>query len=184
MAGVNSSSPTAPSPPAKPPLQTAKKISQAPPNPTTTAVLVTETLPADLLDEAPASAAERRIRQFLHDTVDQFDQHGTELSQRWAVEHAQINDVIDTLKGEMENGPDVMTKALGEALTETLKTRVDHSKTLQQYLESRVKLIAALKADKMLTVNVGAGSVVSKGEDPELQALLDQPTTDYHLGDE
>jgi len=126
---------------------------------------------------------------FILKTVHDYDTHGARLLELWKREHEELDDIISELKdiaglngvensmGQVDRGMPVM-----EALSQTLKTRTEHSGVLQKHLESRTKFIAALKAASSVVINVDNNGVDKSGIDVELQDILNN--SDAHNYDE
>lgn len=126
---------------------------------------------------------------FVMKTMESFDTQGSAMMERWTQEHAQINRVIESLcdtaglgdsspEGTPDRGMPVM-----EAMSQVLKTRVEHNSVLQKFLDSRIKFIAALKSAQAVTVNID--NKENKTGDAELQAMLNNaPAANYDEDEE
>lgn len=126
---------------------------------------------------------------FIVKTMRAFDEEGAAMTKRWTKEHAQIDRVIEALSDIAGLGDTSSESAVDrgmpvlEALSQTMKTRVEHQSVLQKQLDSRIKFIAALKAAQSITVNVDTKKDDMTG-DAELRAMLDSKPIDYDNDDE
>lgn len=150
--------------------------------------LVTATpIAKDSAAQEPANMAQAAT-DFVMKTMESFDVQGAAMMERWAQEHAQINQVIESLcdtagLGDTSgDGTPDRSMPVMEAMSQVLKTRVEHNSVLQKFLDSRIKFIAALKSAQAVTVNIDTKE--NRTGDAELQAMLNNAPVNYDEDDE
>lgn len=117
-------------------------------------------------------------RQLVDKTIAQFDAIGDEVVKNTKADREKITELIDDMQSHaLGEGANISGVAL-EALVNAHNTRATMTLTLVKLLDSRSKLVAALKAQTSITNNV------LNANDGTLENILAQPVDDDFAGDE
>lgn len=115
------------------------------------------------------------ITAMLQRTQAEFDSLSANVLEKWEGDRAQLENVIQSFISAMGDDPNNAARPIVEGLVSLLETKVNSGMVAVKLMDTKIKLLAALKggAGVIINQNIAAG-----GTNSELTELLSNPPDD------